>query len=79
MFILRDFRHRQNIVLAQLVSATGAAIFHELMDRQNKEPKLQNANFPLNSYNVCLYGNSHFRILAIRSVSPLAHEIWLRQ
>jgi len=43
MFILRDFRHRQNIVLAQLVSATGAAIFHELMDRQNKEPKLQNA------------------------------------
>jgi hypothetical protein len=27
---LREFRHMQNIVLSQLVSATGAAIFHEL-------------------------------------------------
>jgi hypothetical protein len=41
MFILRDSYHiRQKIVLAQLVSATGTAIFHELIDRQKQISKI---------------------------------------
>jgi hypothetical protein len=36
MFILKDLRHRQNMVLAQLDSADCSAIFHELMDKQKK-------------------------------------------
>jgi hypothetical protein len=35
MLILRGSRQSQNMVLAQVVSADGSAIFHELIDRQN--------------------------------------------
>jgi hypothetical protein len=35
MFILRDLRHRPNMVLAELVSADGSTILHELwIDRK---------------------------------------------
>jgi hypothetical protein len=46
MFILSGVRHSQNMILdAQLVSADGSAIFHELIDRQKCSQILQNAIF----------------------------------
>jgi hypothetical protein len=44
VFKLRGVHHWQNIIHALLVSAAGAAIIHELMDRQKNSESYKIAN-----------------------------------